>query len=90
MGGKSQGRLTLAEEHGEGVLLPLHRGEFLPQMLPEADQPAERAGQFDVRAAVVAQRDLEQRAQRADLKDTKSEVIRSIWCAGSALHHNPW
>ena len=24
------------------------------------------------------------------LKDTESEVIRAIWCAGSALHHNPW
>ena len=24
------------------------------------------------------------------LKGTHSEAIRAIWCAGSALHHNPW
>ena len=24
------------------------------------------------------------------LKDTKPEVIRAIWRAGSALHHSPW
>ena len=56
-------------------------------------QPLEGAAAADViegkgrrRARVV----LAARFQVAQLKGAQSEMVRAIWCSGSAFYHNPW